>query len=113
VIESVRTAHDGGRFVRIGHDEPGTPGRAEEHRGEPVRRQVDPHGVAALEPQLVDEERAGLGDPVGIRRHRQLDPFAGLVVVESHEGPAGVATQSVGEHGSERQHGPRIGATTR
>ena len=104
-LEAVRTAHDRGRVVGVGHDETRAPRGAEEHRGEPVRRQVDPQRVAALEPQLVDEERPGLGDPVGVGRHRQLDPFAGLVVVERHQRPAGIAAQSVGEHGSERRHG--------
>ena len=92
VGQASRAAHDGVRRHPRGrerHRQPGGPGGAEEDRSQPVARQVDEQHVTALQVVLLDEQRGGLGHPVGVRRHRQLDALAGAVVVEREAGGPG------------------------
>ena len=96
------TTASGARVVRAGHDQADRPGGAEEHRTEPVRRQVDAQALAALEVVLLDEQAGGLRDPVGVRRHRQLDPLAGRVVVEGDQ-RAGRRRRAAGGSGPRRR----------
>ena len=59
--------------------------------------QVDPDRLTALEVVLLAQQGGGLRDPVGVRRHRQLGALARGVVVERHQGTAGVGAQQPGE----------------
>ncbi len=85
-----------GRVVLRRH-QPDRPRGAQEHRAQPVRRQVDPDRLPALEVELLGQQRCGLGHPVGVRRQRQLDALAGGVVVERDEGAAGLAPEQAGQ----------------
>ena len=96
-VDAVRAAdHEvglAGQRRVVGHRQPQAPGRTQPDGGQPVRRQVDEHQAAALEVQLVLREAGGLRDPVGVRRHRQLDALPGGVVVEGHQRAGGVGAQ--------------------
>ncbi len=56
----------------------------------------------ALEAELVDEQRGGLGHPVRVRRRRELHALTGGVVVEGDQRSAGVLLQASREHRGER-----------
>ena len=92
--ERCRAADDGVGVVVLGDDEADRPRGPEQHRAQPVRGQVDPDRLAALEVVLLGEQRRGLGDPVGVRRDRQLGALAAGVVVERDQRAAGVAAQA-------------------
>ena len=115
VLEGVGSADDHPmRHLAIpGHGQPGGPGSTEEHRHQPVRRQVEQHRVARIAAELVGQQVRGLADPVDVRRHRQLGPLAGDVVVRRDEGLGRVGVQPSGEKlgegagGSHPRHGSR------
>ena len=109
----VGPVHHHVRVAAGDHLEPGQPGTAQEHRAEPVARQVERHPVAGVQSEVVGQHARGLRHPVGVRRHGQLGALAGDVVVERHEWPARVGAQPGHQHLLEgRQHAahPRIDA---
>ena len=85
------------------HLEPGQPGTTQEHRAEPVARQVDRHPVTGVQSEVVGQHARGLRHPVGVRRHGQLGPLVRDVVVERHEWPARVGAQPGHQHLLERR----------
>ena len=86
----------------VGDAQAQRPRGAEPDRAQPVRRQVDQHEPAALDVELVLDQPRGLGHPVRVGRHRELDPLARGVVVERHQRARGVGPELVGEDGGER-----------
>ncbi len=77
------------------HDlSPDRPSRHHPHQRLPVRRQANTDArIAVRDTQPINQQVRGLGDPVLVRRHRQLDPLAGRVVVVGDERPRAVASE--------------------